>query len=158
MSQPALKCENNAIFKQKYTLKLFITFKMAYSCYFLDLFPKSVIASTTGHFSLLIEDPLYFRSKGKTGNRQSHLPSNWTPTFWPLLLPFCGRNWIYFFGLIRLRNFKLVLSEETEETFTLVGRYTQIGINAYLLIPIGITYTYNVPTCRYYLYLQYTYL
>ena len=27
MSEPALKCENNASFKQIYTLKLFIAFK-----------------------------------------------------------------------------------------------------------------------------------
>ena len=31
MSEPALKCENNASFKQINTLKLFIAFKMAYS-------------------------------------------------------------------------------------------------------------------------------
>ena len=34
MSEPALKCENNAVFNQIYTLKLFIAFKMAYSCCF----------------------------------------------------------------------------------------------------------------------------
>ena len=34
LSEPALKCENNAICKQNYTLKLFIAFKMAYSCSF----------------------------------------------------------------------------------------------------------------------------
>ena len=34
MSEPALKCENNAIIKQIYILKLFIAFKMAYSCCF----------------------------------------------------------------------------------------------------------------------------
>ena len=34
MSEPALKCENNASFKQINTLKLFIAFKMAYSCCF----------------------------------------------------------------------------------------------------------------------------
>ena len=34
MSEPALKCENNASFKQFDTLKLFIAFKMAYSCCF----------------------------------------------------------------------------------------------------------------------------
>ena len=28
MSEPILKCENNAIFKQKYTLKLIIAFKI----------------------------------------------------------------------------------------------------------------------------------
>ena len=28
VSEPALKCENNAIFEQNYTLKLFIAFKM----------------------------------------------------------------------------------------------------------------------------------
>ena len=32
MSELGLKCENNASFKQIYTLKLFIAFKMAYSC------------------------------------------------------------------------------------------------------------------------------
>ena len=32
MSEPALKCENNAIFKQNYTLELFIALKMAYCC------------------------------------------------------------------------------------------------------------------------------
>ena len=31
MSEPALKCENNVIFKQNYAQKLFIAFKMAYS-------------------------------------------------------------------------------------------------------------------------------
>ena len=34
MYEPAQKCEYNAIFKQKNTLKLFIAFKMAYSCCF----------------------------------------------------------------------------------------------------------------------------
>ena len=35
MTEPALNCENNmAIFKQNYTIKLFIAFKMAYSCSF----------------------------------------------------------------------------------------------------------------------------
>ena len=34
MSEPALKCENNAIFKQNYTQKLFIAFKISYSCCF----------------------------------------------------------------------------------------------------------------------------
>ena len=32
MSEPALKCENNASFKQIHTLKMFTAFKMAYSC------------------------------------------------------------------------------------------------------------------------------
>ena len=32
MSEPALKYENNGNFKQNYTLKLFIAFKMTYSC------------------------------------------------------------------------------------------------------------------------------
>ena len=31
MSEPEQKCENNAILKQKYTLKLITAFKMAYS-------------------------------------------------------------------------------------------------------------------------------
>ena len=34
MSEPAQKCKSNAIFKQNYTLKLFIDFKTAYSCSF----------------------------------------------------------------------------------------------------------------------------
>ena len=34
MSEPALKCENNAIFKQNYTPKLCISFKISYSCCF----------------------------------------------------------------------------------------------------------------------------
>ena len=34
MSEPALKCENNAIFKQSYILKLFIAFKMVHLCCF----------------------------------------------------------------------------------------------------------------------------
>ena len=34
MSEPAQKCENDAIFKQNYTLELFIYHKMAISCCF----------------------------------------------------------------------------------------------------------------------------
>ena len=34
MSGPALKCENNASFKQINTIKLFIAFKINYSCCF----------------------------------------------------------------------------------------------------------------------------
>ena len=34
MFKLALKCINNAIFKQIYTLKLLVAFKMAYSCCF----------------------------------------------------------------------------------------------------------------------------
>ena len=34
MFEPALKCQDNAIFKQNNSLKLLITFKMAYSCCF----------------------------------------------------------------------------------------------------------------------------
>ena len=34
MSEPALECENNAIFKQNYAQKLFISFKLSYSCHF----------------------------------------------------------------------------------------------------------------------------
>ena len=34
MFEPALKCQDNAIFKQNYSLNFFITFKMAYSCCF----------------------------------------------------------------------------------------------------------------------------
>ena len=34
MSESALKCENNAIFKQNYAQKLFISFKISYSCCF----------------------------------------------------------------------------------------------------------------------------
>ena len=61
MSQPALKCENNAILgKSTGTLTLFIAFKMAHSLlfqhrgnlYFLDFLQKSFITSTTVCFSL----------------------------------------------------------------------------------------------------------
>ena len=34
MSEPAQKCENYAIFKEKYTLEMFIAFQMAYYCCF----------------------------------------------------------------------------------------------------------------------------
>ena len=34
MPEPALKCENNTIFQQNYTLKQFLALKMAYSWYF----------------------------------------------------------------------------------------------------------------------------
>ena len=34
MSEPAQKCENNAIIKQNYTPELLIVLKMAYSCFF----------------------------------------------------------------------------------------------------------------------------
>ena len=54
MSETAEKCENNAIFKQTYTLKLFIAFKMTYYCCFslggnqdFQLLKKSFITSTT---------------------------------------------------------------------------------------------------------------
>ena len=55
MSEPAQKCENYALFKQNYTLELFIALKMAYSCCFglkgnlgcPDFLQKSFIASTT---------------------------------------------------------------------------------------------------------------
>ena len=54
MSKLALKYVNNAIFKQIYTLKLLIAFKMAYSCCFsfggnldfLELLQKSFITTT----------------------------------------------------------------------------------------------------------------
>ena len=54
MSEPALKCENNAFFKQNYTLKLFIAFKISYPCCFglrgnldfPDFLQKSFITST----------------------------------------------------------------------------------------------------------------
>ena len=56
MFEPEQKCENNAVFKQNYTAKLLITFKMAYSCCFslggnldfLDFLKKSFITPTTG--------------------------------------------------------------------------------------------------------------
>ena len=56
MSEPALKCENNAIFKQNYTLELFIALKMAYCCClglrgnldFPDFLKKSFRTLTTG--------------------------------------------------------------------------------------------------------------
>ena len=55
MTECALKYEKNAIFKDNFTLKLFITFKMAYSCCFglrgnldfPDYLQKSFISSTS---------------------------------------------------------------------------------------------------------------
>ena len=34
MSEPVQKCENYAIFRQNYTLELFVAYKMSYSCCF----------------------------------------------------------------------------------------------------------------------------
>ena len=56
MSEPALKCKNNFIFKQNYTLELFIALEMAYCCCFglrgnldfPDFLQKSFITSTPG--------------------------------------------------------------------------------------------------------------
>ena len=53
MSEPDQKCENRAILKQTYSQKLFIAFKMAYSCCFslrrnLDFLQKWFLRSTTG--------------------------------------------------------------------------------------------------------------
>ena len=61
MSEPEQKCENNAVFKQNYTAKLLITFKMAYSCCFslggnvdfLDFLQKSFITLTSGERTFL---------------------------------------------------------------------------------------------------------
>ena len=67
MSTLALKCVNNAIFKQIYTLKLLIAFKMAYSCCFslggnldfLEFLQKSFITSTTGVYKKLGKTVVY---------------------------------------------------------------------------------------------------
>ena len=56
MSEPALKCENNAIFLQNYVQKLFF-FSYTYclrlrdNLRFPDFLQKIIIASTTGHIS-----------------------------------------------------------------------------------------------------------
>ena len=59
MYEPVQKCENNeASFKQSYTLKLFIAFKMAYFCCFslggyldfLEFLQKSFITSNSSLF------------------------------------------------------------------------------------------------------------
>ena len=68
MSKLALKCVNNAIFKQIYTLQLLIAFKMAYSCCFslqgnldfLEFLQKSFKTSTTGAFLLHTNQPLTY--------------------------------------------------------------------------------------------------
>ena len=57
MSETSQKCENNAIFKQNYSQKLFISFKISYSCCFgnrgnlefPDFLQKSFITLTTFH-------------------------------------------------------------------------------------------------------------
>ena len=59
MFEPALKCQDNAIFKQNVSLKLFITFKMVYSCCFSlggsldfpDFLQKSFITLTTAQIA-----------------------------------------------------------------------------------------------------------
>ena len=67
MSEPEQKWENNASFKQINTLKMFIAFKMAYSCCFsfggnLD-FPeflqKSFILSTTDGYIVIQSLAIY---------------------------------------------------------------------------------------------------
>ena len=63
MSEPAQKCENLAIFKQNYTLELFI----AYGCClglrgnldFPDFLPKSFITSNTGLIERLLHGHLH---------------------------------------------------------------------------------------------------
>ena len=57
MSEPAQKCENQAIFKQNYTLELFIALEMICYCCFslggnLDFLQKSFTTSTTGRAKL----------------------------------------------------------------------------------------------------------
>ena len=55
MSEPAQKCENQAIFKQNYTQELFIALQIDYCCFFslggnldfLDFLQKKFITSTT---------------------------------------------------------------------------------------------------------------
>ena len=53
MSEPTQKCKNSAIFKQTYTQKLFIGFKMAFPCFFRnqdfrDFFQKGFILVVMG--------------------------------------------------------------------------------------------------------------
>ena len=53
MSGPEQKCGNNDISNQNYAFKMFIAFKIAYSCCFsvggnLDFLQKSFITLTTG--------------------------------------------------------------------------------------------------------------
>ena len=70
MSELALKCDKNACFKQIYTLKMFIAFKMAYSCcfslgvnlHFPEFLQKCFIISTT----CVITGPLVASVNGKT--------------------------------------------------------------------------------------------
>ena len=72
MSEPAQKCENNAIFKQNYTLELFIALEMVYYCCFslggnldfLDFLQKSFTTSTTGCNTLIKTDSLVSCSFG----------------------------------------------------------------------------------------------
>ena len=67
MSGPAQKCENNAISKQNFTLKLFIAFKMPHFCCFtlgenqdgLDFLQKSFITSTADQKSWANFDQIF---------------------------------------------------------------------------------------------------
>ena len=79
MSEPALKCEKNAIFKQNYTLELFIALKIASSCcfglrgnlHFPDFLQKSFITSTHGP---LVHQILKWCTQSKNKN----ILSSWT--------------------------------------------------------------------------------
>ena len=107
MSEPAQKCENyEAIFKQNYTLELFVVFKTAYSCCFAlrgnidfpEFLQKKFKTSTTGLGTYYInsgENPTkrvivrikwrFTRYKGMSGERFSLLicvKSKYTFAFW----------------------------------------------------------------------------
>ena len=74
MSEPAQKCENQAIFKQNYTLELFIALEMVYFCCFslggnldfLHFLQKRFIISTTGQFFLPSASCVYRWVRGST--------------------------------------------------------------------------------------------
>ena len=112
MSEPGLKCENNASFKLIYTLKLFIAFEMAYSCCFrfrgksrfsrippkkfYDINYWTVVVAQFSERSLLKpEDPIsnpvinssmeHLQEKGK----KSKIYRGWIGTFKTI---FCSRN------------------------------------------------------------------
>ena len=75
MSKPALKCENNACFKQIYTLKLFIAYKMAYTCCFslgenLD-FPQFLQKSLTVQLLIEIANIFNFKMSAKRAIRNT---------------------------------------------------------------------------------------
>ena len=103
------KCENNAILKQSYTLKLFIVFNMVYSCCFSlggnldfpEILQNSFITSTTGvvYFSRLVNAvyklaTTYIMAKWKRYDKVKYLRSVWIIKTTDEIASFEDTNWL----------------------------------------------------------------